>query len=254
MQSAVLTGTLSFLFAIVVTFGVGMRLLLVAWRTREAPETAIGLAMIMIGMGALADAAASVVGTSSHPVFWQAAELLFYCLGVGVLYVGVWWLFRRHSGWARMLAIGGALSLLAGFSVVMVAGGHSTAEGTVRPGLAAWGYYLSLMGRIGGYTWIAIESIRYYFQQRRGIEYGFADPLITHQFLLWGISTVALAVTVSAALLWRLLSGESLLASAAGLYLLSACGLVANLSIWLAFFPPRHYASWVVGDTAPAGS
>ena len=83
MQSAMLAGTLSFLFAIVVTFGVGIRLLLVAWRTREIPETAIGLAMIMIGMGGLADAAASVVGTSSQPQFWQAAELLFYSLGVG---------------------------------------------------------------------------------------------------------------------------------------------------------------------------
>ena len=48
------------------------------------------------------------------------------------------------------------------------------------------GHWLGWAGRTGAMLWVAIESFRYYGQQRRRLRIGLADPILSNRFLLRG--------------------------------------------------------------------
>lgn len=240
MQSAV---TLAFLVSLVALLATGGRMLWTWRRTRQLPELAIGLTMLLGATGGVVEITSIRMieaGADPHTAFLvQAASRLCYMLGSASLFVGLWRIFRPSTRWARALAVGGGLGSFIICGVWMAGGQHTSVSGPDGPGLA---FHL---GRMSAYVWGAWESFTYYGRMKRRIKLGLADPLIAHQFWLWGVASVFTVVLVAAIIFWFHGLGITPLDTTAGTLTLMSCSLVIGATIYSAFFPPAFYRKWV---------
>lgn len=242
MKALGLLGVAAFTLASAV---VGMRLLLLARRTRQAPEAAMGLAFLAsaaIGFPLLIAATVlletgGATGTS-HALTSLGA--LFTFAGYVGLAVGCWRIYRPSARWP-LAPIGlGSVALLA--AVAAVAASSDPASAGTRE-LAFWSGVC-----VGSLTfaWNALESVLLHRQLRRRLALGLAEPEVVNRILLWGIGSAAAWAMTAHALVLRVTLG---LVVADGHRLVSsALGLVAAVAIWLAFFPP---AAWRRRFTSP---
>jgi hypothetical protein len=226
-----------------VNFVVGLRLLLLARRTHEVVELAIGAATFAGGIGyffyVVAIATPLASGALRFPAF--VAAISFLDLGVVFHLLGVWRVFRPGRRWAVAVFASGAAALAVHWVVAIVHYDPSGARGT----LAFW-----LFNGIAaaGYAWSAVECLRYHAILRKRARIGLAEPEMVHRVLLWGCAGGAALLLMGLAMLNRslhetgidprIMLGQSLL------------GIFGSFSIWLAFFPPAAYLRMVVGAEA----
>jgi len=216
---------------------VGTRLLLLARRTRQLPETALGLAFVLAGtLGwALLFLSAQEDGVMGLPAPWlRGAGVLSTALGSAGLWVFTWRVFRPDAPWARALCGLGIAAALVGIA------GEGLTNGFLRVDRGLW-FWVGFAGRSLPFVWASAESIRYYRRMERQAALGLGDPGVQRRFLLWGVGSGAAAgvFAVGAATL-LLTSDPSPLARPLPSILASVLGLVAAVSFWLAFFPgPR---------------
>jgi hypothetical protein len=118
--------------------------------------------------------------------------------------------------------------------------GDSIVAGTwvLRDG-GAW-YELGFWVRAGSYAWSAAEAGRYYGLMRRRLAVGLADPVVADRFRLWAISSSAITAAFLVFYMGKLWA-ENVATSVPVLAATSAVGLIAALSMWLAFVPPAAY-------------
>jgi hypothetical protein len=231
MRELSLIGVLAFAIASAV---VGVRLLGLSARTREIPEFAMGLAFATSGaFGAPLLVASSL---AVHSEAWDAARWLaafgslFAYTGYLGLAVGAWRIYRPADRWP-LAAIGVFAVLLLGACAWRFAVSESGPNGT---GAAA-----RLVGVAVGtaiFGWTAFESFSLHGRLRRRLRLGLADAEVTTRVLLWGIGSSAAFAMTSYGLLNRVFGGPD--GGSAHHLVVSGCGLVAAVSIWLAFFPP----------------
>jgi hypothetical protein len=247
---AVLLGISQALYVLVV-LTLGIRLALLASRTRKLPEALLSvhfllccsLGYLLLGIG---------VPAAYQPGFlpaWAAAPLI--AAGHLTSSVGVWtgvafnWLvFRREAVWARRLVWLTALALAAGYIGAGLSGG--LARGTLA------GFWIWLL--YGTYTaaaaWVMVEPLRHYATMRKRLRLGLAEPLVTNRFLLWGSGSVCrfvmLVVGAFASLLFHYIPAENWTTVASTtLISVAVAGLGVSVSYWLVFFPTRAYVRLV---------
>lgn len=232
MRALGLLGVVAFTLASAV---VGVRLLLLARRTRQAPELAMGLAFVVsaaVGFPLLT--AASLVGQDpgSQDVaraLMTAGTFMTFCGYVG-LGIGCWRIYRPAERWPLLaIALGGAVVLAASATVALAE------ELTIRE-LAFWpGVCVGALT----FSWNAAESFLLHGRLRRRLALGLADPEVVNRVLMWGIGSAAACAMTLHALALRIALGpviadEQRIVS-------SGLGLVAAVAIALAFFPPAAY-------------
>lgn len=244
-------GAFATLLLFLVGWVIGLRLLLLARRTRRVPELAIGLGIFLIGgvsyplavmSSSLRDTApalavAFIVGsaTSSH-------------LGVTANCVFIWKVFRPAAGWARTLVILAVVATGIGFAGNL----HLGLTGGVHTMSDKKGWTLFLMATaVLAFSWAAVESLLYHDKLRRRLALGMADPVVVNRFLLWGVSSAASAVgsLVTAFFAWW--SPLSVLDPAALLFS-GACGFVSAVVMTLTFLPPAGYLRFIQARHAAA--
>jgi hypothetical protein len=218
----------------------GMRLLLLARRTRRLPELLIGLMLVSGGLGFTLYWVPVPHGASPlvHTI-WGIASGFFVAGGCVAMLFAVWRIFRPGEPWAGVVV--GAL-------IVMVAPGiaprlflGSTAQSAqefVRHPLV-WAYWIST---IGSYAWMALESLRTQARLRRQHRFGLGGDLaVAGRLLLWGLGTgfkaLLFASTAVSAILRAVVGGSG----GPTILFISGFGLLCSLCLWLAFFPPRGY-------------
>jgi hypothetical protein len=256
---AVLLG-ISQLVYIVIVLTLGIRLALLARRTRKLPEALLcahfllccSLGYLLLGIG---------IPAAYQPGFlptWAIAPLI--AVGHLTSSVGVWtgaafnWLvFRREAAWARGLVWLSAITLATGYLGAVLSGGFS--RGTLA-GVWIWLIY-------GTYTaaaaWVMLEPLRHYAVMRRRLRLGLADPLVANRFLLWGIGSVCrfvmLVMGVIAALLSRHIPPE-IWPTVASITLIAVAvaGLGVSVSYWLVFFPAPAYVRLITRRHAAVGA
>lgn len=220
---------------------VGVRLLALARRTRKLPEAAFGLAFVLLGGVGYPLSIAARSGAVASPELagtLLAAGLLAQNAGCAALYVFLWRVFRSRETWALPL-----VALALGTLAWSVPGEFLTDRfwGGVDGGLFYW---IGLAARAGAFVWATAESLRYHARLRRRLRLGLADAVVADRFLLWSIASgavlLAFAVFSGARILGVDPTGSSLVLGAT-----SAGGLVAGITLWLAFLPPRAYLAWV---------
>jgi hypothetical protein len=245
MRAIGLLGVLAFTVASAL---VGVRLLRLAGRTRQAPELAMGLAFALsasLGFPLLTAAAVVAQGGGSAGLanaLMVTGTFATYAGYVG-LGIGCWRIYRPGARWPIAPIAAGALALLAAAAAVAATPGNEELE---TRNAAFW----SGIG-IGSLTfaWNACESFALHAQLRRRLALGLADPEVVNRVLMWGIgSLAAFAMTVQG------LVQRTAVVSDGQRLLSSAIGLVAAVAIWLAFFPPAAYRRRFAAAAEPAGS
>lgn len=227
---------------------VGVRLLLLARRTRELPELLLGCAILgtaVLGYGVL------IVGLILRGGRLDAEDVPFaavvltgigrslHNVGVTFFFLFILKVFRSGQTWAW---------LVAGVALLVHWGGFAW-------GAAAGSFRLEVVGSVAWLCeyvvvwayplWLALESFRYWSLMRRRKALGFADPMVTNRFALWGTGSLWSALAIwTASVPFFLVDQPEVWASVAPVIHIAtaAAGLASITCSYLAFLPPAWYA------------
>jgi len=230
---------------------VGVKLLLIARRSRGFPEFVLGLALLLqAGLGYPLSVAAPFAG-DREPVVTAVASA-FSNAGCLLLYVFTAQVFHASSrlAWA---AVGAAAALLAVHAVGYPL--DQLAAATPEQKLAAVHYWSAwiLALSAGSWGWSGIESLRYHARLRRRVPLGLADPVVANRVLLWGLMGTTSLATVGIDTLLLYVGGP--LAQRVLLPLVTAlAGLLVSVFLALAFMPPRAYLAALRSHAAASGA
>jgi len=230
---------------------IGGRLLLLARRTGQIPEFLIGVAALGLGpfgygLSMLAFALASHSLALSATLMGSA--LLAMQVGAIALYLFVWTVFRRDSRWAKAVIWTATALLIAGFA------GDLVENGLVNRRAGGFWFWLGSLTRASVLGWSAFESLRYHRVVRHRARLGLADPVVAASFLLWGVGSGAACSGALVGHVTRILTGHGAAEFPLVSLVVSLLGLVAAVSIWLAFLPTPSYLRFVESRGRRAGA
>lgn len=240
---------ISMLFTTIVSVVIGVRLLIVAARTRKEPELLFGLAFLCGGAGqAFGQIGQRFLWTEAGPL---AMAMNAFCLGlVAAGTLSLWAVTRRvfrpegrFAGW--LFAVGSVITLSA-FAVRGLDGEFAQVTAGSR------GHAIHESARVVMLGWMAYESTRHYLMLRRRQKLGLADPMTTNQLMLWTVSGYATLTAASVIVWWSFVLRTHPLDSPVAIAILVAMMVVIGVSMWCAFFPPtalrRRVAARAGGD------
>jgi hypothetical protein len=227
----------------IVSVLVGFRMLWLTWRTREFPEAAIGVHILLLMLGY----AVEFVGIEAASRLGPTAALLrcignlCYVFSILVYLLFTWRVFRPESRLAQVVAVGSIFALIVGWSgEVFTSHFDFRAERFAAP----W-FWIAFIPRLVCMGWAAGEALQEYTRARRRLRFGLTDPVVANRFLLWGLAAISellIYVVVMVSIL-RGVPADFLNGTAA--IFVSAFGLSAAVTVLLAFLPPRSYRRWV---------
>ncbi len=237
---------------------VGIRLLWLAYRTRQAPELLLGAAIFgtaVSGYGLLIVAiiVRSTLESDVIPdslVLLTAVGKISHDLGVSLFLVFVVSVFRPGVMWARGLAGGAMLLMWTGLI-------WGAAEGSFRidnTGTPAWWFEYAIIWTYS--LWLVFESFRYWTLMRKRTALGLSDPLVTSRFQLWGCGSLFTFIATAVASAPLALTGdpELLVRLTPIIYVATAVAGVCSISCsYLAFLPPAWFAERVRAGVAAPG-
>lgn len=218
---------------------VGARLLILAARQRRLPELAFGATFVLLGVVGypLAISARSAAGGTGDGGL-LAAALAAQNLGALAMYVATWQVFRPDAVWAlRLVSMAGGV-----FLASLLGDSFQAGRPLLRDG-GSW-YYLGFAARALAFVWAAHEAFRYHGMMRRRLALGLGDPVVADRFRLWAVSATAVAVAFGAFLAGRLFAPDGVMAAPV-LIATSLAGIVAGVTVLLAFSPPAAYVRHV---------
>ncbi len=233
------------------TFGllsgaVAIKLLLLARRTRQFPEFAISMnVLLMAAVGvplAVAGRSPQNFGTDKGAILF-AAGLFFVCLGLQMSFLFCWYVFRRHEAWARWVVVATGFIFASVWVGMLMFGLDATEMKAAHAQIKPFASSIITMQMFSA-AWVSFESFRYWGMQRRRLRLDLADPVVVERFLLWGLSNFG-AVLLGATLLQSLLRGNLVLRDPFALMALSILGTAMVFTQGLSFFPPKFYVRWV---------
>jgi hypothetical protein len=232
------------LFVVVSTL-VGVRVLMLAHRTKGRPELLMGTGMVLIaGVGypsSLLAGFGGSVGEMSVPLY--AAGCFLTLVGITLIFAFTQQVFRPQDGWARALvASGGAVMMV---SLVGSTHALANADEAATSYLVARSWLgLAMIGYTACFLWTAIEGIVHHNMAVKRMALGLSDPVIANRFLLWGVfGLMATGINMASAAGNRL----GLDPSRAPLVLvpMGILGGGASVAMYFAFFPPAWYLEWL---------
>ena len=233
------------LLFIVITTVVGVRMLLLARRTRGRHEFLMGLGMVLIGAigypASLASGFGGPVGQVSIPI-WLGATLITVT-GIGLIYAFTWQVFRPHDAWGKAIVVVASAFMLLG----MVVSTHAllTAPPDAMSQLVAKnGLFVAMIGYCGCFLWSAVEGFVHYANARKRLALGLADAVVVNRFWLWGLfGLMATGINVSSFIGNAL--GVDPSKSPLVLIPMGVLGFGASAAMYLAFLPPASYLAFV---------
>jgi hypothetical protein len=230
--------------------GVGVKLLVLARRTRGFPELVVGFSLFILSGVAwplMLVARAPVPEAVLRAAFLGASVAM--ALGWAGVFLFTWRVFQPNAGWARALAAAGiAAQLAAGVAGALRALTLPDATALRTPALPG---LVLLLSAQAVYAWTALESFRYRALLRRRIPLGLADPLVADRFGLWGWTGLCGGGSILPATWASLTGGDP--GSQLSHLVVGICGLVSSGVLYLAFLPPAAYVRFV-RENAPVPS
>ena len=219
----------------------GARVFARARRAAATTDSLIGVYFLAMGLGAIPALLSndpSLFARSAAP-YAMAFGHATLSVGFGALAVFAWRCFGPDSGWRRALA-GAMAGLLTGLLCA-----QGWIERFEPPGGAV--VQATAIVRASTLVWVLSESVRYWLLMRRRARIGLAEPLVANRFLLWSLWMGAMLGTIGVAIFVRFFVpgfGPSMPFATRVLVAAPMMGLsvLAAVSLWLAFFPPRWYA------------
>lgn len=246
-----LAGFCLLLFVVTVTV-VGVRMLMLARRTRGRHEFLMGAGMILIGAigfpGSTASGFGRSVGEMSIPLWFLFTSITQ--VGLLLIYAFTWQVFRPNVAWGKAIVAAGALVMFAGLvtSAIALAGAAPDANSTL---VARDGMFVGMAGYSGCFLWSAIEGFVHHHGAKRRMAIGLADPVVVDRFLLWGYFGLA-ATAINVTSFAGNAIGVDPTRSPLVLVPMGVFGFAASVAMYLAFLPPASYLARVRASAAPA--
>ena len=236
----ILIAALAGIVSVLTSWIVGGRLLLLARRTRQAPELYIGLALVLTG-GVWNLLVSVGRQATALPDGMRAALVALGALagvaGMVCLATFNWRVFRPDQGWAMALVSSIGVLLVAAFAMqTLTSGWVDFAHHERGPWL--FGTWLG----VGIYVWSNVEAWRQERMLARRLALGLADPVVANRMRLWALAMAA-ALIASATLAACQLLGVPVAGTTMGLMITAVVALVAPACLWLAFLPPASYVA-----------
>lgn len=227
--------------AIVINLVVGLRLLQLGRERDELPERLLGLSLVFDGiewllwlLAAYTPAAGTPLGNALSYLCSAGISASVICLLAFNLRV-----FRPGSPLGRAAVVAASAAMVVGWIASGVIGDWN---GYRTDLLWTW---LPLGVQGFAYAWTLCESGLCYLRLRRRLAHGLADPVLTNRLFLWsGYGAAMLASQL-------FLIAAQCAANASGVYpalydtFQAGLTLVACAALWLAFFAPQAYRSWL---------
>jgi hypothetical protein len=233
------------LLFIVVSTLVGVRVLMVAHRTKGRPELLMGTGMVLIGgvgyPSTILAGFGGTVGAMNVPLYSFGCAMTQ--IGITLIFAFTQQVFRPADGWARgLVAAGGAVmlaSLVGATAALVKADAEATSFLVAREWLA-----LAMVGYTACFLWTAIEGIVHHGMAVKRMALGLSDPVTTNRFLLWGVfGLMATGINVaSAAGNWLAVDPTR---APLVLVPMGVLGGGASVAMAFAFFPPAWYVEWL---------
>lgn len=231
----------------VVSLVVGIRLLVLWWRTGQLPELLIGLGVLGIGpVGFGIQTAAQLLAPVSPVASKGLGVVAALALGAGTYsqFLFSWRVYHGDEAWAARVAHTGLVLLL----VAVTFEGFDT--GFVVTGEMTRGMFLRNSLQVSCLLWASAEAFRYWRKMRRRMLLGLADPLVTNRFALWCLAAFMAGGGSALSIVVWVATGTPTAEMPWLTAVLSACGLTAAVAMYLAFMPPRFYRGWAALDEA----
>jgi len=240
----IIAGLCQLLFIVTVTV-VGVRMLLLAHRTRGRHELLMGAGMVLVAAVGTPAGIVSGFGKSvaamSLPL-WLTSTLATQ-LGITLIYAFTWQVFRPADALGKAIVAAGVLFMLTG---IWIAGRAlaSAAPGASSTMVARNGIFVAMVGYSGCFLWSAVEGFVQYARARKRLSLGLADAIVVNRFLLWGLFGTS-ATVINVASVAANAMGLDPTRSVVVLIPLGVCGLAASVTMYLAFLPPAAYLAFV---------
>ena len=220
---------------IVVSLALGVRLMLLARRTGQLPEFAVGCALLLEGgVGYLTTSlarGAPELGVLPR-VSLAAVGMACMVLGTSGIAVFNWKVFRADCPWTPHAVALVGLALVACFAWQAFTPGFLAAADNGGAGLHG---IEIVTGAV--LAWASFESIAYALKLQKRVRLGLADPLVADRVRLWAFAMVSSQILNHLSIAAVAMGGD-LVTWAYGGAVVFVLGLVAALSMWLAFLPP----------------
>jgi len=246
-----LAGFCLLLFVVTVSV-VGVRMLLLARRTRGRHELLMGAGMILIGAigfpGSTLSGFGRPVGEMSIPLWFLFTSVTQ--VGLLLIYAFTWQVFRPNERWGKAVVVSGGLLMFAGLvtSAIALVGAAPDASSTL---VARGGMFVGMAGYSGCFLWSAIEGFVHHRSAKRRLAIGLADPVVVNRFLLWGFFGVA-ATAINVSSFIGNAIGVDPSTSPLVLVPMGVLGFAASVAMYLAFLPPAAYLARVRASFASA--
>jgi hypothetical protein len=239
MSSLVWVGFVAFF---VVALVVGVRVLLLARRTRELPELLMGIGVLGIGpvgFGLMVVAQQFERAQPSVNTALLGTALFALSCGVFAKFVFNWRVYHPHGKVARAVVVLAGVSLLASFVWAGAMQGFAPQDPLVPSALA-----LSVL-QVGCLLWGAGESFSYWLKMRRRVRLGLGDAVVANRFLMWAIGAFAAGWGTAVGTVGQIVTGAPPTDGGWVTVSSSLHGLVAAIAIALAFIPPSFYLRYI---------
>lgn len=227
---------------------VGGRLLLLASRTRQLPELALGIDFWLIGGIGYPLAIASGPLAASSALFAAVVALVASTTAshVGMLFHGIFTraVFRPQERWARWAVIAAGVAAVIGFlaslrvGLAWLGGDVPDAADRMAPALFLMGVAFLIC------LWSAIESFAFHAKARRRLALGMIEPVVVNRSLLFGIHSTMTATgcLVNA---WFIVTSPLSVLDPTALTFAGLCGTTGAVAVILGLMPPAGYLRWI---------
>jgi len=243
MSSLVWIGFLAFFVS---SLTVGVRLLLLWWRTRGLPELLIGLGVLGIGPVGFGLATASQRLRETSPETAAAmlgSGMLAISVGAAAKFVFNWRVYHPDDRTVASVSCLACVALLALWIAELLGPGF-VGRGDGELGIARSALMVACL------LWGSVEALAWWRKLGRRIRLGLAEPVVANRFLLWGIGAGAAGMGSAVSVGVQVVTGQPTFDVGWVMLSSSLHGLTAAVAMWLAFLPSERYRRWVEARAA----
>ncbi|MDJ0787587.1 MAG: hypothetical protein QNK05_12330 [Myxococcota bacterium] len=242
-----MVATLCFAVSVILACYVGARIVRVGLRTRQASELTVGGSTLCLALGQVSLLAAREwLAPGGVALGLWILGFTLVALSVPLLAIGIRRIFRPDASWAAGLAAALSVATAVWYGATLWLGPEAA-----RPTLLL--VWIEVV-RIALFSWTAFESFRYGVLMRRRARLGLAQHSMASRFLWWGLATSCQCIDSATGILSAAFLGQSMLQLPLGLFAASSLALLASLSLWFAFFPPRLLTRFGSNRSGPPGA
>jgi hypothetical protein len=232
------------LLASVFFMWVGVRLLLLHRRTREAPEKLLGIYFLITGVSYLGWLLPLIFHLEvAMEEISELAAWALYSIGVVAFLLFTRLVFRPNTAWTYGIVAVCALGLSLGVGSWII-------EGRVSYALDSSVLWFNWMGYTIPCIWLSVEAFLAHSRASRRARIGLCDHVVANRYLLFGCFGLFQTFACITDVVLEMDYASSAVVSGGFDLALGIFEMAGIAMLFLVFFPPAFYQRWIAAPAA----